>query len=91
MKTAKAKELLTVRTNPEHIKRLKELAKEQKTTVSALVDKAIEQLLGGKLDMSGDVTISKEDLEKLCRVVDAIGKPVPLKLLLTINEVQKEV
>jgi predicted transcriptional regulator len=80
---------LTIRTHPDNLDRLRELAKAQKTTTSALVDGAIETLLAGEAVADDGIYFTKEDIEHFLPVIEAIGKPVPLSLFLKIISTQK--
>lgn len=84
-----AKVPLTIRTHPANLERLRIVAAEQKTSVSALVDEAIETLLAGQPGTSDGVSFTKEDIERFLPVIEAIGKPVPLSLFLKIVNTQK--
>jgi predicted transcriptional regulator len=87
--TSEAKVPLTIRTRPENMKRLRSLATAQETSVSALVEGAIDAFLSEQPVTNGEVSFTKEDIERFLPVIEAIGKPVPLSLFLEIVSTQK--
>ncbi len=89
MKTVKTgpKVPLTVRVEPTRLEQLRTLAESQDTTVSALVDSAIDTILGTHGESA--VLITKDDIAAFLPVAEAIGKPVPVALFLNIIRTQR--
>jgi hypothetical protein len=84
------KEPVTVRISTVIRNRLKQLAKDG-TTMSYLINQAIEQFLDGKpvTDIDGRPAILVEEVEAVIPVLKAIGKPVHVDLFFELIETQQ--
>ncbi len=75
---------MTVRVEKERLEKLQTLADSQDTTVTALVDSAIDVILS-----TSSVMLTKDEIAAFLPVAEAIGKPIPIALLLQIIRAQR--
>lgn len=85
MRTAKSntkpKAVLSFRTRPETIERLRQRAQEHGTDVTALIETAIQGLLDCKIGADA-LSVTEEDISYFLPVIEKLERPVPLWLFL---------